>query len=68
MTKKVYKVLAQRHNPQLGIREKILEGTLEQLTEKLYMETKSKTIQALLNKANKKQCAYGSMYYSLLEE
>ena len=68
MKKTVYKVLAERYNPQLGIREKTHEGTLDELTEKLNIKTKSKTIQTLINKANKKQCVYGSMYYKLLED
>ena len=68
MKKIVYKVLAERYNPQLGTREKIHDGTLDELTEKLNIKTKSKTIQTLINKANKKQCAYGSMYYRWIED
>ncbi len=68
MKKIVYKVLAERYNPQLGIREKTHDGTLDELAKKLNIETKSRTIQTLINKANKKQCAYGSMYYRLLED
>ena len=54
MKKIVYKVLAERYNPQLGIREKTHDGTLDELAKKLNIETKSRTIQTLINKANKK--------------
>ncbi|MGL5956804.1 MAG: hypothetical protein ACRC0X_09465 [Brevinema sp.] len=60
---KIYTVREERWNPQISYNK---FHTLAELTEKLHIN--SKTIDSLLNKANKKTFIYGTSNYYLVEE
>ena len=64
----IYTIQEARYNPQLGVYNKFVTGTLNELTEKLNLKTNSRTIDSLLNKANNKTLSYGSVSYYQVEE